>query len=153
MGHRGPPPKPTPLRVLEGNRGHRPLPPEPTPEPGPCDAPEHLSARAKLVWDRLSPELEAKGLLAPRYLETFEMFCEAVVQWRIAAELVARTGPVVTGYRGSVVTNPASREFQRYAVLVRAMGADFGLSPAAVSNIARGTPDQVDRASPARLMG
>lgn len=153
MGRHGPPPKPTPLRVLEGNRAHRPLPDEPKATPGPCEPPEHLSDAARLVWDTLADELEVKGLLAPRYLPMFEAFCNAVVHYRMAAELVTRAGPVVAGRDGGVVTNPASREVARFGAMVRGFGSDFGLSPAAVSAIARGTPDQPDSATPARLLG
>ena len=141
MGKRGPPPKPTPLRVLEGDRGksrRTKVRPEPAPAPGPCDPPAHLAPESRAVWECLAPELEAKGLLAPRYLDTFEVFCDAFVQYRRAASVLARTGPVVQGRMGELVTNPASREFARYASIVRAFGSDFGLSPAATTAIARG---------------
>ena len=153
MGCRGPPPKPAPLRVLEGRRAHRPIPVEVPATPGPVDPPEHLAEPSRTVWLALAPELEAKGLLAPRYLPSFEILCDALVHYREAQRLLAATGPLVAGRDGGVVTNPASREFQRYATIVRAYGSDFGLSPAAVTAIARGTPDQSEQRSPARSLG
>ena len=154
MGRRGPPPKPAPLRLLEGRRAHRPLPVEAPATPGPCDPPEHLSAPAREVWLSLAPELEAKGLLAPRYLPSFEVYCDALVQWRTASRLLSQSGPVITSARGDgqIVTNPVSREFARYACIVRAFGSDFALTPAAVSAMARGTPDQPESAAD-RLLG
>jgi P27 family predicted phage terminase small subunit len=152
MGKHGPPPKPTPLRILEGNRSHRPLVAETPPAKGDCQPPEHLHSDSAAVWAQLAPELESKGLLAPRYLPAFEVFCDAVVQYRRAAALLARTGPVVAGRDGNVVTNPASREFARYAVIVRAYGADFGMSPAALTAISR-LSDQSEHGSPSRLLG
>ena len=156
MGRRGPMPKPTPLRVLEGRRSHHRLPEAEAPAtPGPCDPPEHLSAGSRAVWDSLAPELESKGLLAPRYLPSFEILCDAIVHYRTAQRLLASSGPVIQSARGDgqIVTNPVSREFARYASIVRAYAHDFGLSPAAVTAIARGTPDQADITSPARLLG
>lgn len=154
MGRAGPPPKPTPLRILEGNPGKLRVPPEVPPAPGPCDAPAHISADARAIWEAFAPELEAKGLLAPRYLIAFEVLCDAVVQYRRAAAVLARTGPVIQGRGGEMVTNPAGREFARYGAVIRAYASDFGMSPAALTAIARGGIDApVDRASPARLLG
>jgi hypothetical protein len=42
-----------------------------------------------------------------------------------------------------MVTDPASREFSRYAATLRAYGAEFGLTPASVPAIARGDGYQV----------
>jgi P27 family predicted phage terminase small subunit len=153
MGRRGPNPKPAPLRAIEGNRGKRRIPNEPQAEPGPCEAPAHMIAEARAVWDRLAPELESMGLLAPRYMEAFEVFCNATVAYRRAAVLVARAGPVIER-DGQVVSNPASREFARYASLMRAFGSDFGLTPAAVTAIAHGESYQpaVSTGDPRRLL-
>lgn len=153
MGRRGPAPKPAPLRVLEGNRAHRPVPKEDPPLPGPVDAPAHLSPESRAVWERLAPELEQKGLLRPRYTDSFEVFCDAVVQYRRAADLLHRTGPLITDRDGNVRTNPAGREFHRFAAIMRAGAADFGLTPASLTAIAHGTPHLPESASPARLLG
>jgi P27 family predicted phage terminase small subunit len=152
MGKRGPLPKPTPLRILEGNRAHRPIVEETPPDQGDCAPPAHLHADSVAIWKQLAPELESKGLLAPRYLPAFEVLCDAIVQYRRAATILARTGPVVNGRNGDVVTNPASREFARYAVLLRNFGSDFGMSPAALTAITK-LADAPVGASPARLLG
>lgn len=156
MGRRGPPPKPGPLRLLEGNRGHVKVPsnPEPVALPGPCsEPPEHLNPEAQSVWRSLAPELEAKGLLAPRYMLAFEVFCDAVVQYRRAEKVLAQTGPLVQGHRGVVVSNPASREFSRYAAIMLVYGREFGFTPASVTAIARGASERPAEGSPARLLG
>lgn len=153
MGRRGPPPKPAPLRVLEGSRAHRRLPRETPPTPGPCDPPPHLGADARAIWTSLAPELEAKGLLAPRYLFNFEVFCDAVVQYRRAANLLNAAGPIVKGRMGDAVSNPAAREFGRFGQMVRNLGADFGLTPASLTAIARNAAEASDGRSPERLLG
>ena len=153
MGKRGPNTKPTPLRVLEGNPGKRRIPAEPTPDRGSVEPPSDLPEPAAAIWRRLAPELEAKGLLAPRYLETFEVFCRTFPQWRRAAHLVELGGPVIKGRRDEMVSNPASREFVRFGAMIRAFGSDFGLSPASLSEIARAEDQRNYTASdPARFL-
>src|SRR6187402_1731067 len=51
MGLRGPAPKPSGLRVLEGNPARRPLPTnEPRPLPGEPDMPDYLDVDARKEW-------------------------------------------------------------------------------------------------------
>jgi P27 family predicted phage terminase small subunit len=152
MGRRGPRPTPAPLRLLTGNPARRPVPPEPSPEKGPTDPPEHLAGEARVVWHRLAPELVAKGLMAPRYLDNFADFCVAVVATQASARLLQAAGPVISK-DGVLVSNPASREFRHYARLVRDLGADFGMTPASLTNIARAMATPEPAGGPERLLG
>ncbi len=147
----GRPRKPTALKVLEGNLGKRRIVPDPPVEDGPCPPPDGLSAPARAVWARLAPELVAKGLLRPRFTDNFAVLCEAYVNWQKAAELVAMGGPVVMR-EGALISNPASREFARYAHLVRVFAADFGLTPAALAGRGEPEPPRDGRRDPARLL-
>ncbi|MGD1093119.1 MAG: P27 family phage terminase small subunit [Bryobacteraceae bacterium] len=64
MGLRGPSPKPTGVRVLEGCRAHRPLPEnEPQYPPGVPVKPKTMSRPAKLVWDELVTEMAPANVL------------------------------------------------------------------------------------------
>lgn len=74
MGLRGPAPKPTALRIIEGNLGHRPLNQrEPKPLVGEPDVPAHLSRDAKKEWRRLVPILLAmRGKSSWRFNTIFE---------------------------------------------------------------------------------
>ena len=57
-------PKPTSLKVLEGNPGKRQLNPnEPKPDASIPKCPAWLSKEAKREWKRLVPFLEQAGLL------------------------------------------------------------------------------------------
>lgn len=54
MGSRGPQPKPTALRIVEGNMSHRPLPKgEPRPREIAPIAPEHLDETGRAFYERL----------------------------------------------------------------------------------------------------
>ena len=64
MGLRGPPPKPTRMRILEGNRGRRPLPAnEPQYPPGVPERPRGMSVGAQKIWGALAGEMAASGVL------------------------------------------------------------------------------------------
>src|ERR1044072_6514183 len=64
MGLRGPAPKPTTIRVLEGNLSRRPLPAnEPKPLVGEPDIPPHLDREARRELRRLVPILLSMRVL------------------------------------------------------------------------------------------
>jgi phage terminase small subunit len=64
MGARGPAPKPTELRKLEGLAAHRPLPQnEPKYRPGLPDKPKRMSPGAKKIWDELVDEMAGALIL------------------------------------------------------------------------------------------
>lgn len=65
MATRGRKPKPTALKILEGNPGKRPINEnEPIPPKGTVKCPTWLEPEAKKEWKRLAPSLEAMGVLA-----------------------------------------------------------------------------------------
>jgi phage terminase small subunit len=64
MGLRGPAPKPTGIRVLEGNPSKRPLPEnEPQYDCGIPAPPKGISRAAKRIWDDLANEMAFSGVL------------------------------------------------------------------------------------------
>lgn len=124
--------------MLKGETApHEVAPWEPEAAPGETAPPEWLSPEGTEVWQRLGPELTQIGLLAPRYVDQFAILCESIVQWRRAAQALAVAGPVIKGRRDTLVSNPFSREFARYAELVRRYAIEFGMTPSAVTAIGR----------------
>src|SRR6266702_5686872 len=64
MGLRGPAPKPTELRRIEGNPSKRPLPlNEPQYALGSTSKPKKISAAASDIWDELVGEMSAAAIL------------------------------------------------------------------------------------------
>ena len=64
MGRRGPAPKPTGVRVLEGCRAHRPLPEnEPQYPAGVPPKPKKMSRQAQRVWEELVIEMAPANVL------------------------------------------------------------------------------------------
>lgn len=85
MGRRGPLPKPTALKKLEGNPGRRKLPVN-EPQPSIADAippaPNYLPAIATAAWRFISAELHAVGLLTTIDEHALEQYCIAYDFWR-----------------------------------------------------------------------
>ena len=112
MGKRGPKPKPSALRVFEGNPGHKPISKnEPKPK-GKSKAPRWLNDGAKKVWVEVAPKLEAIGLLTDVDARAFANYCRLASMAQIAYD---------------------ERDLNLWLRLIaeqRKHGADFGMSPA-----------------------
>lgn len=88
-------PKPTRLKLLEGNPGHRPLPEdEPQPPANIPDCPDHLDKEARVEWRRMAKELEPLGLLTNLDKAVFAMYCEAFSTWAKATKMIQEKGMV-----------------------------------------------------------
>ena len=95
MATRGRKPKPTALKVLEGNPGKRPLNEyEPVPPKGTIECPDWLEEEAKREWERLAPSLEAMGVLTTADLTAFAGYCQAYARWREAEEFISQHGSI-----------------------------------------------------------
>jgi len=82
-------PKPTAVRVLEGNPGHRPINEnEPHPAFGTPTMPLWLSGLAKAEWKRIVPELEAAGMLSLVDRVALTAYCQVYARWRKAEEAI-----------------------------------------------------------------
>jgi len=83
---RGPPPKPTYLRILEGNPSKRPLNRnEPQPPPvETLDPPDYLGGHAATEWCRIVPGLSAMRLLTIADIPALAAYCVAYARWREA---------------------------------------------------------------------
>ena len=77
MGRRGPPRKPTALKVMQGTaRLDRTPANEPKPD-GTPEPPDFLTAEARVEWDRLASGMEAIGLLTTADRAIFAGYCQA----------------------------------------------------------------------------
>jgi P27 family predicted phage terminase small subunit len=134
MGKRGPAPTPTKLRVLRGNPGRRPIPEGPEPEPGLPVQPEGMSDAARAIWDRIIRDYGSTGVLTGVDTDALRVYCEAVVRYEHAAQLLEQSGPLVRGARGGdLVKNPLHQVVRDNADLVRAFARELGFTPSARS--------------------
>ena len=96
MAQRGRKPKPTAVKVLEGNPGKRQLNElEPKPEKKAPKCPVWLDKEAKKEWRRISKQLEDLGILTEVDMAAFAGYCEAYSRWKEAEEFISKHGTIV----------------------------------------------------------
>ncbi len=133
MARRGPAPKPTALRVIEGNPGKRPLNlREPKPRPIAPSCPTWLSQEAKREWKRVAPELERLGLLTGLDRSALAAYC---IAW-------SHLHKAEKGMQARGVISPYFTVVQRSAETVRKFCSEFGLTPSSRGRMV--TPEMGD---------
>lgn len=142
------PPKPTALKVLEGNPGKAPLTKnEPEPEgmskfPA---APSRFNTEAVREWKRTGPVLFKAGLITKADLPMFEAYCQAWGNYVIAqAEYDGE--PLVPGQKGNLVKNPCAQIARDNLDKAIALAREFGMTPSSRSRIS--LPGNTERTSP-----
>lgn len=151
MAPRGPKPKPTHLKVLEGNPGKRPLPQnEPMPVPVAPKPPAWLDPIAKKLWKHLAPQLEVLGLLTAVDGAAFEAACQNYAVWVKCEKYLKENGLTVeikktngTGeeYTSYVQQRPEVSIGNKALQAFKAFCAEFGLTPASRTRIDIKPPD------------
>jgi phage terminase small subunit len=102
-------PKPTVLKLVQGNPGKRPLNKnEPKPTAG-CSKPKFLKGRAARIWNEYAPELERLGLLTSVDAPMFAAWCQLVEEFE---------------------KNPQTMTAARISQM-RGLAAAFGMEPSA----------------------
>ncbi len=134
----GRPPKPTALKVIEGNRGKRAAPRN---EPDPVylndlTPPAHLPPDAAAIWVDLAPRLRQALLLTELDTLALEWLCVAAAQHRKATEQTGADRMIVRNAEtGSLSPSPwlivQSMAFKRAKALCDA----FGMTPAARARV------------------
>lgn len=142
MGRRGPPPKPTALRLLSGNPSRRPLNPgEPQPKKTRPVCPAWLKDEAKREWRRVVPELERLGLLTIVDRAELAGYCQAWARWQEAEQAIDKYGTVLKTPQGFVQTSPYVTQARNALETMRRFASDFGFSPSARSRVSSGAEE------------
>lgn len=138
--HKGPPPKPTALKILHGEtRPSRLNNAEPKPSERKVVPPEDLSEEAIVIWDELADDLIKTGVLKPWDARAYGDYCEAVVSSREAQAHLDEEGEVIdypvfnrSGEEVSSrpVINPWWKVRMESSESMRKGQARFGLTPA-----------------------
>lgn len=129
-------PKPTALRVLQGNPGKRPFnPAEPALPALYLRCPRHLQGLARQEWARTAHVLADMGLLTRADRTALEVYCAAYQTWREAQEKIQAYGAVVAGAKGVATVSPYVTVADRAAAEMRAFWSEFGLTPASRTRI------------------
>ena len=136
MAQRGRKPKPTALKVLEGNPGGRPLNPnEPKPAKKAPRCPAWLEDEAKKEWKRMGKTLEQMGLLTEMDMAAFAGYCQAYARWKEAEEFITQHGSIVKTPSGYWQQVPQVSIAQTYLKIMNKFAEQFGLTPSSRSRI------------------
>lgn len=136
----GPPRTPSNVVALTGNPGHRKAPKaEPQPELGMPDSPDWLDTEARAAWTELKPVLEKIRVVTEADAKALELLCDAYSEYRACREVVKREGATyaLKTKKGEAMhrVRPEVAQGQDAWKRVRAMLAEFGLTPAARSKV------------------
>ena len=129
-------PKPTNLKIIEGNPGQRKLnQSEPKPKNKAPDCPLWLDEVAREEWNRLAPEMERIGLLTMVDGWIFANACQEysdILKYRkvMAEEGATYTHTNVKGEK-NVVTRPEAILLYKAQQMLKAYCAELGLTPSA----------------------
>ena len=134
---RGRKPKPTALKLLEGNPGKRPINGrEPKPPKSLPTCPAHLSPTAKAEWKRLARTLNDMGVLTRVDRAVMAAYCQAWGRWVEAEKKLAETPPILRTPAGYVQQSPWLSIANKQLELMAKFMAELGLTPAARSRLA-----------------
>lgn len=139
MAQKGPKPKPTQLRILEGNPSRRPLPKNaPQPAVGLPQPPKDLSATGKQIWRSLAKQLTSCKIATKLDAAAFELLVRAMTDHHDASAEVARSGAVWMDGDGAIPKFAYSpywviqqRSFKAVVSLLR----EFGMTPSARTGV------------------
>lgn len=134
-------PKPSNLKLFEGNPGKRNLSEnEPKPEPVAPDCPDWLSEDAQKEWQRVAPQLECLGLLTQIDMATLAGYCESWAQYKRAIQFIYEYGEVYplktdAGEIKYLQQVPQVGIANKALANIRALAAEFGMTPSARGRI------------------
>jgi P27 family predicted phage terminase small subunit len=133
---RGRKPKPTHLKLVQGNPGKRALndqePPAPPAIPKP---PSYLTKEAKREWRSLAPMLKAAGLLTNLDGNALGLLCSAIARSNEAERELAANGSIITTPSGIQRVSPWALIANKASKQVIALCVEFGMTPSARTRV------------------
>jgi P27 family predicted phage terminase small subunit len=137
MGLRGPAPKPTAIKLIEGNPGKRALNErEPQLEPGIPTCPDHLDATACKEWDRVSKLLVDMKVLTEADYIALGNLCQAYSTLIAAQRQLNKSGILYKTNSGYVQQSPLLGIVTAQTTIVNKLLAEFGLTPSSRTRVA-----------------
>lgn len=132
---RGRKPKPTHLKLLDGNPGKRRNAGEPYPEKRAPTCPSHLCPPAKAEWKRLATQLTTLRILTELDRAALAAYCQAYGRWVEAERKLHETPMLLKLPSGYVQQNPWLTIANKQLELMHKYLSEFGLSPVSRSRV------------------
>jgi len=136
MAQSGRKPKPTAVKILEGNPGKRKLNSnEPKPPSKAPLCPKWLEPEAKKEWKRMAKLLESLGMLTEIDMTAFAGYCQAYARWRECEEFISTHSMIVKTPSGYWQQVPQVSIAQTYLKIMNRFCEQFGLTPSSRSRL------------------
>lgn len=136
-------PKPTRLKILEGNPGKRALNyREPKPKHG-TTMPAYLDKQARLEWRRVAPELNRLGLLTIVDRTALAAYCDAVSHM-LAARKVLKEQGMSYECNDYVRARPEVGIYHKCQAIIKSWCQEFGFTPSARTRLTMGAEQEDD---------
>lgn len=150
---RGPKPKPTALKLAQGNAGHRPLNKEEPKAPNglPQWPTEIKDKTAQQRWFSLIPELEEMGVVSKIDRDALVMYCLCYSKL-VRAHKKMEKADLIVNIGGSPQHHPYLSVINKAIEQLRKLGAEFGLTPSSRSGL-HVLPKAGEKTGLAKLMG
>lgn len=134
MGARGPKPRPTHLKVLQGEQESRINRDEPVPSEGAVRPPAFLEGEALEVWNYYAPDLIDKGVLQAWDVDTFAVYCQAVSQYRECVKLLYSSDSgygrfIDKGAAGGLIKSPYHQMLRDCVETIMKVSSRFAFTP------------------------
>ena len=143
---RGRKPKPTVLKLLDGNPGKRPLNDrEPMAPQGVPEPPKWLDDVARAEWSCITKLLDGMGILSLADHTAVEAYCTLYGRWVQAEAQVRKSGTVVKSPNGYPMLSPYLIVANHALEQMRKLQVELGLTPSSRSRIR--LPSENDAAS------
>jgi len=141
-------PKPTALKLIQGNPGRRPLNGhEPKPPAKMPTCPSHLSPTAKTEWKRLAHVLSEIGLLTLIDRTVLAGYCQAYGRWVEAERKLQETPTLLKTPAGYIQTSPWLAISNKQMELMVKYMSELGLTPSSRARLSVNVPSEEDRRS------
>jgi len=149
---RGRKPKPTRLRLIQGNPGKRPFNKrEPKFTAGAPDCPDHLDTVAKKEWYRITAELAAQGLLTKMDRAALSSYC-TLWSRHVKCERVLAKSSLREIIKGRVQNHGLLRESRACLRDMNKIGVEFGFTASSRTRI-QATPTNPDEEKDKEFFG
>jgi P27 family predicted phage terminase small subunit len=147
-------PKPTALKLLEGNPGKRELNQfEPKPTDGLPICPEWLMEDAKEEWYRLAAVMNKMGILSEVDQSAFAVYCQTWARWKEAQEHIDNEGSTFETDSGQIKRNPWVAIANEWQAKLLSVCGEFGLTPSSRSRIVAANTKETEADGMEALLG
>ena len=133
-----PKPKPTQMKIIEGNPSRRPLPknePEPDVSVKVPKPPKYLSKTAKKEWKVIAERLHRLGLLTEIDLSALAIYCQAYGRSVDAENELQKSTMIITTDKGNDIQNPLIGIINRSAEIAHKFLTEFGMTPSSRTKV------------------